>query len=428
MPLTKKTIVIFFLFHCLSFQLPKTCEQAIPLFKGTYHCISTPGTNIGKGANAIAFAVALNNQSQQYVLKVSKLKEDEDLEKSRNFIFINKLQNTQYVIQRHLLKQQGSILYEILDFGSLGSLDKYLKGKNLILMQRENLQLFRKIVEGVMNIHKKNIVHADLKLDNIVVTEGPSPLIIDFDLSVENREIASNRGTRNYMDPAILDNWGKGKFIFTPNVDKWSLGVILYLMTQGQSPFNAKLNQFEIKQILSIIRRGNISFQIGTSEEIIDIILKLLRINPNERIEFEDLLRLIDEALESYSWTYLNQQKDTNINNSLEEKYLTAVDYSANSRATADKRKDNNGFNLKLDSSDEVINKFRKTINNVVLGNSQKGGQENGEISWKTFLAIFGSIAGFGLLICFFALRKKEEEIVNKDNDSGIDETDMVKV
>ena len=90
-------------------------------------------------------------------------------------------------------------------------------------------------------MHKLNIIHADLKLENIVVTANFEPLIIDFDLAVNNFEVASYRGTKSYMAPEIVRAASsRSKIIFNEKIDLYALGVIFYAMIKKKLPIKYK--------------------------------------------------------------------------------------------------------------------------------------------------------------------------------------------
>ena len=89
------------------------------------------------------------------------------------------------------------------------------------------MEFFVKILKGVETMHALRVVHTDLKLSNVVVTANQDPLLIDFDLSVEIDERRGGRGTLEFMDPFILENWGKSDILYNKSRDVYSLGVIL---------------------------------------------------------------------------------------------------------------------------------------------------------------------------------------------------------
>ena len=301
-----------------SAKLPISCDQAILRFKLRYKCVSTRREYLGRGANGIAFLIQEKNGDTKYVLKASKLK-NENPEDNKSSIYIERLKDVDYVIKRHRELTTGRLYFEILDYGEHGSLDSYLNKIDTMKEQRHVLELFGKIVQGVNEIHKRGIVHADMKQENVVIDSNKQPLIIDFDLSVENGYRSGGRGTAEYMDPIILQNWGKSQTDFTPDRDKWSLGVMLYFMVFKDSPFKKSLANYEKEEILEFIKQGELFFPHNTSFPIMRVITSLLRFNEDDRIELDELINVINSYLSQGQWEFLDTDFIFNIQNSFPE-------------------------------------------------------------------------------------------------------------
>lgn len=107
----------------------------------------------------------------------------------------------------------------------------------------------RQIFTAVAYLHEHKIVHRDLKPENFLLkTQGDESSIklIDFGLAkpfIENEVMTQPNGSLFYIAPEIISGQ------YGPEVDYWSLGVILYVMLCGQPPFSGRNQQEIIKNI-----------------------------------------------------------------------------------------------------------------------------------------------------------------------------------
>lgn len=106
--------------------------------------------------------------------------------------------------------------------------------------------VFKQVIEGLKYIHSKNILHRDIKLDNILLTSEGDVKICDFGVSkiVKNGEIMTEQcGTPAYIAPEVFENRGYENY----GSDVWSAGVVLYAMLYGTVPFKAS-NMTELQK------------------------------------------------------------------------------------------------------------------------------------------------------------------------------------
>ena len=122
-------------------------------------------------------------------------------------------------------------------FISGGELDRiFIKQRRLV--EPEVKFYIAQIVIAVGKLHEKGIVHRDLKLSNILVDATGYVKIIDFGLAKQLNDddfTSSFAGTIKYLSPEALMSQGANKA-----VDWWALGVILFEMMFGDSPFRGE--------------------------------------------------------------------------------------------------------------------------------------------------------------------------------------------
>lgn len=142
-------------------------------------------------------------------------------------------------------------------------------------------------------MHKKGVIHRDLKLENIMVDIEDGEIVCkltDFGLSclLDKNGIASGyRGTPQYMAPEILRDEQ-----YTCKVDTWALGVLTYAAFTGNFPFNSDVSEDRDEAIKTAdFDRSKLAQQ---GEDVVDFISCCLDKNPETRKSAEELL--------SHSW------------------------------------------------------------------------------------------------------------------------------
>ncbi|XP_026510442.1 serine/threonine-protein kinase 17A-like [Terrapene carolina triunguis] len=158
--------------------------------------------------------------------------------------------------------------------------------------EQDVIRLVRQILRGVAYLHQHNVVHLDLKPQNILLTSS-SPLgdirIVDFGLSRRvdaMREVREILGTPEYVAPEVLSYEP-----ISTATDMWSVGVLTYVMLTGESPFLGDTKQETFLNISQV----NVQFPPdvfqGISDQAIDFIRSLLVKNPRKRAKAEQCLQ-----------------------------------------------------------------------------------------------------------------------------------------
>ena len=169
---------------------------------------------------------------------------------------------------------------------------------NKIFSETQIAVMFRQILSGLAYLHSNNIIHRDLKLENILIKEIEKSKetnedlyvlkIIDFgtakifDKSKKARAIV---GSSYYIAPEVINKK------YNRECDLWSAGVILYMFIVGHAPFDGKSD----KEIMEKVKKGNYLKNedrwINASNEVKDLINKLLVYEPEKRLTALEALK-----------------------------------------------------------------------------------------------------------------------------------------
>jgi len=167
----------------------------------------------------------------------------------------------------------------VLQYAAGGDLLSYLR-KHGMMMENEARFMFRQIARAVEYCHKNGIINRDLKLENILLDDKQQAVYITdwgfaghWSPGVQQSEFM---GSMHYMSPQMI----QGKPYVGPEVDIWSLGVILYAMVTAKLPFNSSVSAMLEAKIVT----GSYDIPSHLSAECVSLIKAMLHPDPQQRI------------------------------------------------------------------------------------------------------------------------------------------------
>jgi len=174
--------------------------------------------------------------------------------------------------------------YLIMEYVSGGDLFDYINEKSY-LTEKKACHFFRQLISAMEYLSSLGVTHRDIKPENILLNEDYTQIkLIDFGLSnyAENGEfLQSSCGSPCYASPEMLS----GKPYSGLETDIWSAGIVLYSMLVGGLPFD----DVELKDLYKRIKEGKFYIPSTLSLEAIDLLKKILRVDPKKRITFKEL-------------------------------------------------------------------------------------------------------------------------------------------
>ena len=191
------------------------------------------------------------DSSQEYAIKViplTKFQENPKLEEctANEIKILSKIEQSPYIIRYVEMHKTKNNFYFIYEYCNGKTLEHKLKQETK-LSEKQAVRVFKQLLEAFQILNKYNIMHRDLKPDNIFFHNG-SIKLGDFGfcktLGRANDMASTMLGSPIYMAPEVL----KGE-IYTSKADIWSLGVVLYEMLFGVCPFESN----SIAKLISVL-------------------------------------------------------------------------------------------------------------------------------------------------------------------------------
>jgi len=262
---------------------------------------------IGHGSYSVCRRCVHRGTRVEYAVKIvdrSKRDSEEEVQ-----ILLRYGQHPNIISLRDMFEEEDKVylVFELMRGGEL--LDKILRQK--FFSEREARAVMEKVTNVVKYLHQNGVVHRDLKPSNILYADdsgNPDTIrICDFgfakQLRADNGMLMTPCYTANYVAPEVLKKQG-----YDAACDVWSLGVLLFTMLAGETPF-ASGPEDSPEDILQRIGKGQYDMSSGNWSTVSslakDIVTKMLDVNPSRRLTTQQIL--------AHPWMTSRNQPTTNL-------------------------------------------------------------------------------------------------------------------
>ncbi|XP_065409061.1 serine/threonine-protein kinase MARK2 isoform X14 [Chrysemys picta bellii] len=250
---------------------------------GNYRLLKT----IGKGNFAkvkLARHVLTGKEVAVKIIDKTQLNSS-SLQKLFREVRIMKVLNHPNIVKLFEVIETEKTLYLVMEYASGGEVFDYLVAHGR-MKEKEARAKFRQIVSAVQYCHQKFIVHRDLKAENLLLDADMNIKIADFGFSNEftfGNKLDTFCGSPPYAAPELF----QGKKYDGPEVDVWSLGVILYTLVSGSLPFDGQ----NLKELRERVLRGKYRIPFYMSTDCENLLKKFLILNPSKRGTLEQIMK-----------------------------------------------------------------------------------------------------------------------------------------
>ncbi|XP_027785103.2 serine/threonine-protein kinase SIK1 isoform X1 [Marmota flaviventris] len=250
--------------------------QQKPLRVGFYDVERT----LGKGNFAVVKLARHRVTKTQVAIKIiDKTRLDSsNLEKIYREVQLMKLLNHPHIIKLYQVMETKDMLYIVTEFAKNGEMFDYLTS-NGHLSENEAREKFRQILSAVEYCHNHHIVHRDLKTENLLLDSNMDIKLADFGFGNfynPGEPLSTWCGSPPYAAPEVFE----GKEYEGPQLDIWSLGVVLYVLVCGSLPFDGP----NLPTLRQRVLEGRFRIPFFMSQDCETLIRRMLVVDPAKRI------------------------------------------------------------------------------------------------------------------------------------------------
>ena len=335
---------------------------------------------LGKGSFSSVYLVKRKKDSKIYALKsvfLEKLSKKQQENSVNEVRILASIHNQNVISYKEAFWDDSNstlnIIMEYADDGDLLTKIKQMKQEKVYFEEEKIWDYAIQIIKGLKSLHDKNIIHRDLKSENIFLFKKNSLCKIgDMNVSkvLKEKLLRTQTGTPYYASPEV---WMNKPYSFKS--DLWSIGCVVYEMCELRTPFNGKdMDELFVNICLNKTKRISEKY----SEELWLMIKKLLEVNVEKRYDCNQFLQsdIVKNKIRELNNNYYDNNNKDSYDNSM---LLNTIIFSDikdikrqlpnkkyyNEESTTESNSKKEKENIGKDNNTLMIKELRKELANV---------------------------------------------------------------
>ena len=240
---------------------------------------------IGKGSFATVY-LALEQVSNRYcaIKRISRTIGDEMIIRVKRELELMSKIRSPFIVSLYDTFDDENYIYIVMEFCQNGSLKDWILKEGPI-GEDVAIVLLTELAQALCYLHRQNIIHRDLKAENILLDGASHVKLCDFGLSTilesDKPELRTACGSPAYASPEMIK-----RMAYSTKSDVWSLGVCFYVMLSGGLPFRGA----DIQGCMRSILCDELQIPTNVSGQCADLLKRMLEKYPEQRFDIYEVL------------------------------------------------------------------------------------------------------------------------------------------